>query len=506
MARRIAFALALLLMLASELRAQIIPGGAGGGGSGSSVAATVTQSNASLLNATIVATSLPLPTGAATDAAVQDVEAAFRETTGLFDVAIPTSGQAVGFRNPQGKLASASLTNNNALLVELFGGITIGTVAQGASASSTGGWPVFLTDTADKIVRPGDQSNAAIRVRVVASDVASGGTSSNFGTVFPSTGTAMGLRHPTGAMASASVTNNNGLLVDLYGNVSDTSNNALRVNVVAGGAAGGTSSNFGTAWPSAGTAAGFKDPLGGMASATVDNTGRQIVTFATPVTFNSSQPTLNIRTTSDSTLTATVSVSSVTPIVNVRSTSDGTLTATVSGITSTVNARTTSDSTLTATVTQTTAANLNMRTDVSAATGTLAPSRVHMQGALGGSATAVNLIACDQTASISTANSGNWLLVASQANKNIYVCGYTIVSSGPIILTFVQGRGRNGAWDPACNNSSSNLTGRMFIAASGGAVNANSTIPVLKLGVAQSLCINLSDNKEIGGHFTWTAF
>lgn len=437
MARRVAFLLALLLILATELRAQILPGG--GGGSGASVIATVTQSNASLLNATIVAASLPLPTGAATDAAVQDVEAALRETTAPFDTALPPAGVAVGFRNPQGKLASASMTNNNALLVEMFGGISIGTVAQGASASSTSGWPVFLTDTADKIVRPGDQTNNAIRIRVVASDVASGGTSSNFGTSFPSSG----------------------------------------------------------------TAAGFKDATGAMASATVDNTGRLIVTFATPVTLNSAQPVLNVRTTSDSTITATTTIGNV---VNTRTTSDSTLTATVSGVTANVNVRTTSDSTLTATVSQTTAANLQTRTDVSSATGTMASARVHMQGGLGGSATAVNLIACDQTASISTANAGNWLLVASQASKNIYVCGYSIISSGPIILTFVQGRGRNGAWDPACNTSSSNLTGRMFIAASGGSVNANSTIPVLRLGTAQSLCINLSDNKEVGGHFSWTAF
>lgn len=42
-------------------------------------------------------------------------------------------------------------------------------------------------------------------------------------------------------------------------NAGDNANNALRVNVVAGGASGGTSSNFGSAFPSAGTAAGFYD-------------------------------------------------------------------------------------------------------------------------------------------------------------------------------------------------------------------------------------------------------
>lgn len=42
-------------------------------------------------------------------------------------------------------------------------------------------------------------------------------------------------------------------------NVVDTTNSALRVNVVAGGGSGGTSSNFGAAFPGTGTAAGYSD-------------------------------------------------------------------------------------------------------------------------------------------------------------------------------------------------------------------------------------------------------
>ena len=39
-------------------------------------------------------------------------------------------------------------------------------------------------------------------------------------------------------------------------NVVDQGNQALRVNIVAGAGAGGTSSNFGSSFPSAGTAVG----------------------------------------------------------------------------------------------------------------------------------------------------------------------------------------------------------------------------------------------------------
>jgi len=46
--------------------------------------------------------------------------------------------------------------------------------------------------------------------------------------------------------------------------VGDAANNAIRVNVVAGGGAGGTSSSFAAAFPSTGTAAGARDTSGNM--------------------------------------------------------------------------------------------------------------------------------------------------------------------------------------------------------------------------------------------------
>ena len=56
----------------------------------------------------------------------------------------------------------------------------------------------------------------------------------------------------------------------LVSNIGDSSNNALRVNIVAGGGSGGTSSNFGSALPSAGTAAGFSDGTNMQAGRVVD--------------------------------------------------------------------------------------------------------------------------------------------------------------------------------------------------------------------------------------------
>lgn len=53
-------------------------------------------------------------------------------------------------------------------------------------------------------------------------------------------------------------------------NVGDAANTALRVNVVAGGGAGGTSSTFGAAFPATGTAAGFSDGTNMQAARVVD--------------------------------------------------------------------------------------------------------------------------------------------------------------------------------------------------------------------------------------------
>jgi hypothetical protein len=61
------------------------------------------------------------------------------------------------------------------------------------------------------------------------------------------------------------------------GDATDTVNNALRVNVVAGGASGGTSSTFGAGFPGTGTAVGVKDQSGNMTWLTVDVSGNLLV-------------------------------------------------------------------------------------------------------------------------------------------------------------------------------------------------------------------------------------
>ena len=107
----------------------------------------------------------------------------------------------------------------------------------------------------------------------------------------------------------------------------------------------------------------------------------------------------------------------------------------------------------------------------------------------------------------STANSGNWRLVASESNKNVYVCGYTLVAAGPLTVKFVAGRGSNAGFSAgACGASSRDLTGAMSIAASGGIANAVAIRPIIRTEHSEQMCINLSDGKQVSGHFTYTQF
>jgi hypothetical protein len=80
-------------------------------------------------------------------------------------------------------------------------------------------------------------------------------------------------RPPFQFIPALAVTTNNALV-----RFGDLTNHSIRVSVVSGAAAGGTSSNFGATFPGAGTAVGAVDAGGFMASLTVSNTGRLLTT------------------------------------------------------------------------------------------------------------------------------------------------------------------------------------------------------------------------------------
>ncbi len=132
---------------------------------------------------------------------------------------------------------SGAVTVSNTVTVSVSGNPTIqGTVTanQGTPAAGSNAWPIATVDTANAIVKPGDVANNAIRVNMIASSIAFGGTSSNFGSAFPTPGTAIGFKDSAGTNMAAGNLDASGF---------------LKVNVAAGSAGNGAASNTGSAVP-----------------------------------------------------------------------------------------------------------------------------------------------------------------------------------------------------------------------------------------------------------------
>ncbi len=133
---------------------------------------------------------------------------------------------------------SGSVTVSGTVAVSSVGGTSTvnGTVTanQGAGAVGSQAWPTTTIDTSNAVVKPGDLANNAFRVNVVASSVAAGGTASTFGAAFPSSGTAVGFKDSGGTLMQPGNLDASGF---------------LKVNVAAGSAGNGAASNTGSAVP-----------------------------------------------------------------------------------------------------------------------------------------------------------------------------------------------------------------------------------------------------------------
>lgn len=93
---------------------------------------------------------------------------------------------------------------------------------------------------------------------------------------------------------------------------------------------------------------------------------------------------------------------------------------------------------------------------------------------------------------ISTAASGNSILVAGVANKRIRVTGYAVVAAAAVNAKF-QGTG----------SATVDLTGALPLAANSGVVSSGG--PAQQFAVAQgdALNINLSAAVQVSGHLTY---
>lgn len=130
-------------------------------------------------------------------------------------------------------------------------------VVQGDPGTGAQRWPVAVTDTSDTVVRPGDATNDAIRVNIVAgsasgaaqadrSSFTDGTTSMTpIGGVFNDTFTSPTEDQAAAVRITAARSLHTTLRDEAGDSVMDGTNNAVRVNVVAGGSSA-TPSTTGT--------------------------------------------------------------------------------------------------------------------------------------------------------------------------------------------------------------------------------------------------------------------
>lgn len=301
--------------------------------------------------------------------------------------------------------------------------------------------PIRITDNSETPVYPGDATNQAIRVNVVAGG-GSGGTSSTFGAGFPGTGTATGFKDSAGINMEP-------------GNL-DASGN-LKVNVAAGGAGDGKILD--------GTAAGQADVVGSApAGAEQGLVVRNIPSGTQPV---SGAVTANAGTNLNTSALALETGGNL-----------ATLAGAVAGAEMQVDVITLPNVTI----------------------GTFPDNEPFNLAQIGGATVDKPCARTRSSVAVSTAASGSTELVGLTASQVIYVCGYTFVSSASVSVKFVYGTGT------ACATGSTDLTGAMAVAANGGVVNAVDDGGIFKTASANALCINLSGATQTSGHVTYVKF
>ena len=173
----------------------------------------------------ISAASLPLPSGAATSAL---------QTTG--NTALSTINSTLGspMQNSGGSVTANLGTLNGAATAALqtTGNTALGTINStlGSPMQNSGGTVIATQATGTNLHVVCDSGCAG-----------SGGTASNFGSTFPSAGTAAGYNDDTTGDMVAGTVNHSDSGIDVH---------------ITNGGSGGTSSSFGSAFPSIGTAIG----------------------------------------------------------------------------------------------------------------------------------------------------------------------------------------------------------------------------------------------------------
>jgi len=121
-------------------------------------------------------------------------------------------------------------------------------------------------------------------------------------------------------------------------------------------------------------------------------------------------------------------------------------------------------------------------------------------GLAAGTAALTAPIICGDSVAINTASSGNTELVALTSSETVYVCGYTVVASGTVNVSFITGTGT------ACATGETALTGAMNLLAGGGVAEGSSFFRGMKGLASNAFCIKLSGAVQVSGILYYTKF
>lgn len=318
------------------------------------------------------------------------------------------------------------------------------------------------------------------------------------------------------------------------------SERALTVQLVDGsgaqitsfGGSGGTASNFGSATPATGTAAGFSDGTNMQAARVADldsGAGTQYA-LVTSMRLAASGGGIELTGGSGATAAGTLRVVAATDspeVAGIGGVSDaaatqgstGSVSAKLRTVTSQLNTQATaqgapadsvcgSDTGTCAEIPllKKVAANLTtLNTSVNAdpnytqAPGSAAPSRALAMGARSGA----NLVAVSQanaTAAINVSTATTTQLVALSSGQVIHVTAASVISAGTGNITFVYGTGTN------CGTGTTSITGAYPLIANSGLSIGSGLGPVFVVPAGNALCVTTSAAVQMSGHVAYTQF
>jgi hypothetical protein len=448
-------------------------------------------------------------------------------STTNFGSVFPSSGSAIGFRDGAGNFASATVDQSSNLFVIASQGqananqpwFATGTISAHQAdtwtvqAVQSGTWTVNATGTIT--AHQGD-------TWTVNCSNCSGTSTTNYAAAFPSAGLAIGFKDGAGRFASATVDNAGILLVT----ASQGTANQASPWYVRSGAAIGAAYPTSTVFP-----IGFKDGQGFLASATVDNTGTLTV-IASQGAANSAQPwfatgTMNVHqqdtwTVQQGNAPWSINISQYGGTTVVNGGTSGLVGVggpTASGSQASANplrsgavGRPTNKPTVTdgqvADLIVTGSSELWVRPDTSAATGTIAPGRVNMNGGMGRGGIATAVTVCDQFATVSLGwQAGNTQVITGIGSGQIHICSINLIVASATALSIFEGSGT------LCNTNRTPIFGStatfngINLATNGGFTQGTGFGDIAVGQYTNSnICIGNSTSAGVTGGIKWTSY